>query len=234
MYAPQTRHLVPGKPLEDGDDVAVYQEVLHRLGFLNMPYRAAEYAQNTWEAVERFGKAHGIEPNNVLGTRVHNLLVPHMTAGQRFRLAMFFGDHLGGRGHRIQQAARWAQDYWLAYQATRPLPDVLFPLIPQKSDCSFFYTRCLLSAGFASAIPQAQHQGDTRTLVNYGTAVNVESIEPGDAVFVNGPEGVNSHMFVAATYWNNGQGYGISHGMPGNPNNESYTFYPIYAVRRYT
>jgi len=234
LYAPMSRKLVPGKPLEIGDDVKVYQEVLVSLGFAKWDnLRAGEYAQNTWEAVERLGKAHGIDPQNVLGLRVHNLLVPHMSAGQRFRLAMHYGDHLGGGGHRIAQAARWAQDYWLPYVADRPLPDVLFPLIPQKSDCSFFYTRCLLSAGFTSAIPESQHQGDTYTLVHYGNAVNPDQIAPGDAVFVDGPDGVNSHMFVAYTYWNNGQGYGISHGFAGHPNNEPYNFYPIYAVRRF-
>lgn len=226
-YTPQPRVLKPGPPLESGDDISVYQEVLHALGFLDQPYRAGEYAENTWKAVEAFGKAHGIEPTNTLGPRVHNLLSKHMTPGQGFRLAMELGALQGGKGHRIAQAARWYMPYWLNYVDTRPLPVVLAPLIPEKSDCSFFANLCLQDAGFPSPDPQ----GNTHSLVEHGQPVTVENIRPGDFVFVDGPAGVNSHMFVAWTTYQGGAGTGISHGMPG-VNFERYDFYPIYAVRR--
>lgn len=230
IYAPQARVLKPGRPLEHGDDVAVYQEVLASLGFAKQKdLRKGLYAENTWKAVEACGHAHGIEAGQILGPRVHAILAQHMTPGQGFRLAMALGDQQGGGGHRIAQAARWYMPYWLNYVDTRPLPVVLAPLIPSKSDCSFFSVLCLLDAGFKDAIPESEYQGNTRSLVNQGTHVAAiqSAIRPGDFVFVNGPAGENSHMFVA---WDATRG--ISHGMPG-VNFETYSLYPIYAVRRY-
>lgn len=232
-YRPFVRQLVPGPPIETGDDVLVVQEVLRSIGILTAPYRPGQYAENTWEAVERLGKLHGHEANNTYGSFMHTVVSAHMTPMQGFRLAMALGNRLGGGGERIGQAALWyhqAGPY--NYDQGRPFHLLDPPLIAWALDCSSFAITSVHAAGLGGLLkdPENQHGfGNTRSMIREGHSVPWQQARAGDMVHYTTPAGFNEHMGVCL-----GNGQTVQHGEPGYPELRSINVYPIVDVRRLT
>jgi hypothetical protein len=233
LYKPQPRTLKPGPPVEEGDDVLVYQEILRSIGYLKStkkyPVHDGLYDIATQNAVQALGKAHQHDAQKTLGPFMHHVIAAHMYPGQAFRMAMKLGALQGAKGHSIAQAALWYHgngpyNYGFARRIIWPMP----PLIPFELDCSSFSVICVDAAGYRNKISlNWEQEGNTHSLVALGEHVDMNNIRAGDWVFVNGPDGPNSHMFVAI----NSQ-QGVSHGHAGFPEIVSNYFYPIYAVRR--
>lgn len=89
-----------------------------------------------------------------------------------------------------------------------------------------FSIGCVKAAGFSNKI--VDEQGWTGSLVHDPYMhVDYGDFQPGDWIFGNGPDGVNSHMWVATSHSN-----GVSHGHIGFPNFVTNTYMPFYAARR--
>ncbi len=233
VYTPQPRVLKPGLALEKGDDVTVYQEVLHSLGYLQWKsVRRGLYAENTWKAVGRFQKTHGLEASNILGPRVHRMLAWHMTPGQGWRLAMANGKQQGGGGQLLAEGMLWyhqAGPY--AYDQDRAFTLVMPPLVARALDCSSIVITDTYACGFQRLLKSPENHngfGNTHSMVKEGVGVDwqKEPMHRGDFVHYN-THAPNEHMGCYI-----GSGQIVDHGSNGFPKIRDLHIYPIYAVRR--
>lgn len=233
-YKPFVERLEPKPPLEQGDHVLVYQEILVALGFTKWKnLKKGYYGENMWDAVNAFKKVHGWDQDGTIGVKTHSALVAHSTPLQGFRLAMAKAERAGGKNHRIAEAALWyhqAGPY--NYSQWRPFHLLSPPLVAYTLDCSGLSITCVYAAfgnAYTKYLKSSENHngyGNTRSMISEGKGVSESEIIAGDMVHVS-TEGYNSHMYVAIDHR-----IGVSHGHAGFPEIVSHTAYNVCAVRR--
>lgn len=191
VVVPYVRPLYPGKPLEVGKDVTAIQRALRDASVLTKPVTTASYAENTWEAVTAFQRAHHIQATGAYGKATHAALAPHFDAYGRWLLVEAKEDLRPDPRENVVQTAFWyyGQRYKIRYSKSRPIQTVYYgirpPETPRELDCSGLAITCYwvnLLAHFLGD-ENAHGFGNTWSLARHGKSVSTHDLRPGDLVF---------------------------------------------------
>lgn len=191
VVTPFVRPLHGGPPLERGKDVTAIQRALRLEGSLTKPVTSSAYAENTWDAVDRFRRKRGMLPGEDYNRTTHTALAPFFDAYGRWLLTEAANDLRPDPRALVRDTALWyyGQRNQIRYSQTRPIPTVSQgirpPAIPRVLDCSGLAITCYWVHGLHPHLgdENAHGWGNTWSLYRHGRPVSLDSLRPADFVF---------------------------------------------------